>query len=294
MKKLILSALVVNIFFAITIAQIPTGKVVDNLNIKSNLLKKEVRYSVYLPPDYETSNRSYPVVYLLHGFSDNQWGWIQFGEVNFAADKAIADRKIPPMIIVMPDAEVTWYVNDYKGINPYEDMFFKEFIPTIEATYRIRAKKEFRAICGLSMGGYGSLIYTLHHPEMFAVCAPFSAAVFTDNEMETMNNETYKIRFGNIYGNNLLGNDRISVHWKNNDVLNLVKQIPEKEKNNVRYYIDCGDDDFLFKGNSALHTLMRDLNIPHEYRVRNGDHNWTYWRTGIADALEFIGDSFRR
>jgi len=62
----------------------------------------------------------------------------------------------------------------------------------------------------------------------------------------------------------------------------------------VRYWIDCGDDDFLTKGNSLLHVALIDKGVPHEYRVRDGAHNWTYWRTGIVDALAFIGDSFRQ
>ena len=62
----------------------------------------------------------------------------------------------------------------------------------------------------------------------------------------------------------------------------------------VRYWIDCGDDDFLTKGNSLLHIALVDKKVPHEYRVRDGAHNWTYWRTGITDALQFIGDSFRQ
>ena len=61
----------------------------------------------------------------------------------------------------------------------------------------------------------------------------------------------------------------------------------------VRYWIDCGDDDFLSRGNSLLHVALIDKGVPHEYRVRDGAHNWTYWRTGIVDALAFIGDSFR-
>ena len=88
------------------------------------------------------------------------------------------------MIIVMPDAWDTWYINQYDGKVPYEDMFFEELIPYMEKTYRIRSDKESRAIAGLSMGGYGSFLYSLHHPDMFCACAPLSAAVFDDTVME--------------------------------------------------------------------------------------------------------------
>ena len=134
------------------------GKVIEKVNIQSKILNSTVNYAVYLPPGYENSIRSYPVVYLLHGFSDNETGWIQFGEVQHIVDMAISKGDIPPMIIVMPDGKVSWYINDVDGKNRYEDMIFEEFIPFIDKTYRTRAEKEFRAVSGLSMGGYGSLL----------------------------------------------------------------------------------------------------------------------------------------
>ena len=81
-----------------------TGKVFDNLSMKSNILKSERKFAIYLPPDYDTSSRSYPVLYLLHGSGDDQTGWVQFGEVLRIADQAIKKGKATPMIIVMPDA----------------------------------------------------------------------------------------------------------------------------------------------------------------------------------------------
>ena len=81
-----------------------TGKVYDNLSLPSKILKGDRKYAVYLPPDYETSQRSYPVLYLLHGSGDDQTGWVQFGEVLHIADKAINEGSATPMIIIMPDA----------------------------------------------------------------------------------------------------------------------------------------------------------------------------------------------
>jgi enterochelin esterase-like enzyme len=92
-----------------------SGKVIEQVTVSSTVLGRPVNYSVYLPADYDRSERSYPVVYLLHGYTDNNTGWLQFGEVNRYADKAIADGTIPPMIIVMPDADSTWYINSYDG-----------------------------------------------------------------------------------------------------------------------------------------------------------------------------------
>lgn len=301
MKKLSVSIFILVFTFSSLLCQekaqpcnYAQGKVMESISMPSKILGKDVKYSIYLPPDYFTSSRSYPVVYLLHGYTDDETGWIQFGEANLIADKAIAGQSIPPMIIVMPDAGVSWYVNDYLGKARYEDMFFQEFIPFIDKTYHTRAKKEFRAVAGLSMGGYGALIYSLHHPDMFESCVAFSAAVRTDEEMMALTEEEYRGRFSFIYGPAGKPQERLTPHWRKNSVLNLVKAIPESNKKDVRYYIDCGDDDFLFLGNSMLHILMRQLNIPHEYRTRDGEHSWIYWRTGLPDGLKFIGEGFRR
>ena len=131
-----------------------SGKVSDNLSFKSEILKSDRKYAVYLPSDYETSERSYPVLYLLHGAGDDQTGWIQFGEVLRITDKAISEGKATPMIIIMPDANtgVRGYFNDIDNEWRYEDFFFEELIPYVESTYRIKGEKRYRAVAGLSMG----------------------------------------------------------------------------------------------------------------------------------------------
>jgi enterochelin esterase-like enzyme len=291
MKKKYLTAI-----FIITtgILSAQTGKVLEGLTMESKILGYEVNFSVYLPPDYDHSERSYPVVYLLHGYSDDETAWVQFGEVNLAADRAIARREIPPMIIIMPDAKITWYINSADDKVRYEDMFFDEFIPFVENKYRIRKKREYRGISGLSMGGYGALIYSLHHPEIFAACAAFSSGVFTHEEIVNLDQNNYDNWFEVAFGTGTKGNKRLTAHLYKHSVLEQMKKVPEMKGKKVRYYLDCGDDDFLYKGNSQLHILMRDLKIPHEYIVRDGSHNWQYWRTGITNGLKFIGESFHR
>jgi len=287
MKKLFLIAFSVLCSLSI-FAQ--TGKVFESLEFKSNLVDYPVKYSVYLPPDYEISNRSYPVLYLLHGYSDDETGWIQFGEANLIAEKGILNGDYPPCILVMPDGKVTWYCNSADGKDPWEDMFIKEFIPFIEKEYRIRSKKEFRAIGGLSMGGNGSLVLAMRNPELFSSCVAMSAGTFTDEEM--LENDEYDRYFGNIYGEK--SEDKMSDHWKAHNPLHLLDSVEMEKLKSIRYYIDCGDDDFLYKGNAALHIKMRDLGIPHEFRVRNGGHEWSYWRTGLFDGLKFISEKFHR
>ena len=174
MKKLLIT-----LFLSLVISGLmaQTGKVFDNLSMTSKILKMERKYAIYLPPDYETSERSYPVLYLLHGAGDDQTGWVQFGEVLNIADEAINSGKATPMIIVMPDANTgkRGYVNDIKGEWRYEDFFFEEFMPFVEKAYRIKGEKRYRAVAGLSMGGEGTFIYALHHPELFSSACPLSA-----------------------------------------------------------------------------------------------------------------------
>ena len=268
------------------------GVVLEEQQMESELMDEPVSYAVYLPPGYREGTQRYPVVYLLHGYSDDETAWIQFGEIQRTTDRAIARREIPPMIIVMPDAGVTWYINDYRGETPYEDMIFREFIPTIDNQYRTRPEKEFRGVAGLSMGGYGSLIWSLHHPDMFSSCAAYSAGIFIDDEILRMEEKRYQRWFAKIYGPSQ--NNRLTDHWKKNSVLYLAETLPVDEIEKVRFYIDCGDDDFLYVGNSLLHMEMRKRGIDHEYRVREGAHNWTYWRTHILHGLRFIGEGFHR
>lgn len=280
--------------FLSTIAFAQKGKVIEEKAIKSTVLNRSVKYSIYLPADYETSDRSYPVVYLLHGYTDDNTAWLQFGEINRLADAAIADGTIPPMIIVMPNADSSWYINSYDGKEKYEDFFIKEFMPTIEKTYRIKSEKNYRGIAGLSMGGYGTLILSLKHPELFSAAAPLSAAVFNDSTLTSMPDKNYENAFGQLFGRELKGKDRLTNAWYSNSVLKIVETKSADDLKKVHYWIDCGDDDFLTIGNCLLHIALTEKHVPHEFRMRDGAHNWTYWRTGIIPALAFIGDEFHQ
>ncbi len=286
MKNSILFFLIL-CFPILTIAQ--TSKVYDNLSMKSEILKMERKYAIYLPPGYETSERSYPVLYLLHGSGDDQTGWVQFGEVQHIADKAIADGSATAMIIVMPDANTgqRGYFNSIKGDFRYEDFFFEEFIPFVEKTYRIRAEKRYRAVAGLSMGGGGTFIYALRHPELFSSACPLSASCGPLN-MDDM--QRYKSRQGMQDATD----EQLETYFKKHSVLELVKNMPDDKKKAVRWFIDCGDDDFLYEGNSLVHIEMRKKEIAHEYRVRNGSHSWTYWRESLPVVLGFISDAFHQ
>jgi enterochelin esterase-like enzyme len=266
-----------------------TGKVFDSMTLQSKILKMEKKFAIYLPPDYETSSRSYPVLYLLHGYGDNQTGWVQFGEVLRIADEAIRTGNATPMIIVMPDASAVHpgYVNDAKGEWRFEDFFFEEFMPFVEKNYRIRTEKRYRAIAGLSMGGEGTFIYALHHPELFSSACPLSAATGPANI-----GEMAKYR---LWANSadVSAADR-EAYFQKNSVLKLIENMPDAQRRSVRWFIDCGDDDFLYEGNSLVHIAMRKKEIPHEFRVRDGAHNWTYWRESLPVVLNFVSMSFHQ
>jgi enterochelin esterase-like enzyme len=286
MKKLL------SLFFFLTVFSVlmaQTGKVFDSLSMQSKILKMERKYAVYLPPDYETSQRSYPVLYLLHGAGDDQTGWVQFGEVLNISDEAIKTGTATPMVIVMPDANTgkRGYYNDAKNEWRYEDFFFQEFMPYIEKTYRIKGEKRYRAIAGLSMGGEGTFIYALHHPELFSSACPLSAATGPKSIEELKN---YRLWQG-VEG--ITDADKES-YFKKYSVLSLIENIPDDQKKAVRWYIDCGDDDFLYEGNSLVHIAMRKKEIPHEFRIRDGAHNWTYWRASLPEVMKYVSMVFHQ
>lgn len=270
------------------------GVLKESLSLKSQILGKEVEYSVYFPPDYEISSRRYPVLYLLHGYSDDETGWTQFGEVKAIADRQISKDEMTSMIIVMPDAGISWYINSYDGKVLYEDFFVKELIPFIDTNYRTRTDRQYRAVAGLSMGGHGTLILSMKHPDLFSAAAPLSAAVWTDAEVTGMPEENWSRGIGLVYGKDLKGKDRLGPHYQKNSGIGLVNSLNADELKKVRYYIDCGDKDFLIKGNMALHSAMIDKKIPHEFRVREGVHDWTYWRTALPEVFRFVSESFHR
>ena len=266
-----------------------TGKVFDNLSMTSKILNMERKFAIYLPPDYESSERNYPVLYLLHGAGDDQTGWVQFGEVLRITDEAIKNGTATPMIIVMPDANTgtRGYYNDMKGEWRYEDFFFGELMPFVEKTYHIKTEKRYRAVAGLSMGGGGTFIYALHHPELFSSACPLSAAT---GPTAIDNARQYYERWGQTEATDA----EIDAYFKKYSVVHLVDNMPEDQKKAVRWFIDCGDDDFLYEGNSMVHIAMRKNDIPHEFRIRNGAHNWTYWRESLPTVLSFISEAFHQ
>lgn len=285
MKRLISTTIMMCLFASMAWAQ--GGLVYETRTVKSDILKADRKYAIYLPPGYEESDQSYPVLYLLHGGGDDHTGWVQFGQVQHIADKAIAEGKASRMIIVMPDANTgkRGYFNQIDGSFNYEDFFFKELIPHIEKTYRVRSERRYRAVAGLSMGGGGTIFYALHQPDLFAAAAPLSAS--TGNWTIDQQKERFK--------DLKVSNAQQEAYFKRHSVSGILDNATEdelKKIKSIRWYISCGDDDFLYEGNALMHIAFKKKEVPHEYRVKDGAHTWTYWRMELPLVMEFVSKSF--
>jgi S-formylglutathione hydrolase FrmB len=163
----------------------------------------------------------------------------------------------------------------------YEDFFFTEFIPHIEKTYRIKKGKEYRAIAGLSMGGGGTIVYSQKHPDMFSSAYAMSALM------------------GIEPGGGLLSQDdkikALNQSVIENHCVKFVANADDATKvklRTVRWFVDCGDDDFLFDVNIDFYQEMRKAQIPCQLRVRDGGHVWEYWHSALYIALPFVSDGF--
>ena len=269
------------------------GKYIENLTLESKCLKGTRHYSVYLPADYQISERTYPVLYLLHGAGDNHSSWEQFGEVRHIADKAIAEGKATSMIIVMPDAHEGYFNeldNSWKG----EDFFFQELIPHIEKTFRVKTAQQYRAVAGLSMGGGGAIGYAVRHPEMFSAVCPLSAAP-GPADYEEFINRAYR-RIGKERTDRQSKEVLDSTYIETN-LIEKFRSLEGEQLEKVRklnWYFDCGDDDHLSIRLGGMREAMDKQKINHEYRIRDGRHNWEYWRGSLPEVLKFVSKSFHR
>lgn len=251
----------------------------------SYILGTEKEYSIYLPSDYADSSVEYPVLYLLHGAWGNHRDWPEKGNIAYLATKSIKEGKALPMIIVMPDASGKNY--NYAGMHMgyfnyqdwrYQDFFIEEFIPFIEQKYRIKAGKEHRAIAGLSMGGGGSVIFAQKYPDYFGTACSLSGSLTVSRTTPTEDMNLY-------YLEKARENEPLAF------LTNANPETVEKLKT-IRWYFDCGDDDYLAPGNLRFYQAMKEKNIPFEFRMNDGEHRWEYWQAGIIPVLQYISIGF--
>ena len=264
--------------------------IIVNDTIQSEILGQAMPITVYLPKEFKQNpERHFPVLYLLHGLTDNERAWMDKGQMDRVADELMASGEAAPMVIVMPcagGADIRNVWNGYfnmEGWN-YEDYFFKELLPSVEQKYRAGGKREQRAVAGLSMGGGGSVNYAMRRPDMFCACYAMSAWLESNNFLRASDKRA---------------TDKFSLLVEAVDKLAAVKLLDAMSKEDlntlrtVAWFIDCGDDDFLLEQSENLHMKLRHLRIPAQFRVRNGDHNWEYWHNALRFCLPFVSRNFK-
>ncbi len=238
-------------------------------------LGKERRITIYTPPDYEKSQESYPVLYLLHGMGGDEEAWINLGRTSQILDNLIAQGKAKPMIVVMPNGNVAqeaapgesslgFYKPTMQLPNTMDGKYeetFGDIIRFIESNYRVAAKKSSRAIAGLSMGGFHSLHISRFYPETFDYIGLFSAAIMAD---EKVTSKVYE-NFNETLRNQMINGYKL-------------------------YWIGIGKTDFLYKYNQEFRKTLDDMKMPYEYRESEGGHTWTNWRVYLS---EFVPKLFK-
>jgi S-formylglutathione hydrolase FrmB len=256
-------------------------------SLESAVLSRAVKYNVYLPDGFEAAGKTYPVVYLLHGLYGNNEDWEMRGQMRTVLDELIGTGEAAEMVVIMPcagDNDVRNVQNGYFNMPdcPYEDFFFNELIPGAEKKYHCGGSKGRRAVMGLSMGGGGSTVYCQRHPFMFSSCYAMSA--WLDQRELDPDAPMDKLR---------IVSESVRAHSALDFIDNASPETVAALKT-VKWFFDCGDDDFLLELSTELHLKMRAAGIKSELRVRNGVHNWEYWHTALRYALPFASRNFDR
>ena len=246
--------------------------VVDTLAVYSDGMKKNVQVVVIVP---EKAAGPCPTVYLLHGHGGNAKAWITIKPEL----KAISDRE--GLIFVCPDGQNSWYWDSPKDPSSrYETFVSKELIAYVDSHYPTRADRMGRAITGLSMGGHGAMWLALRHKDKFGAVASMSGGL--------------DIRpFPNNWGMSLLlgAEGENQTVWDEHTAIN---QISKLKNGDLAILFDCGYDDFFFEVNNDFHQKLLKYKIQHDFIVRPGAHNATYWKNSIDYQLLFFVKFFEK
>ena len=223
--------------------------------LESRILGGIQHYAVYLPPSYtKEPQRRYPVLYLLHGMYQNYRSWIHEGELQAAADKAIAEGAAE-MIIICPNGFNSFYYNS--ADMHYEDFFIQEFVPEIERRYRILSEKEHRNIAGLSMGGFGATYLAFLHHELF----------------------------GNAYSTSGGFIEPATTLLK--DIINT--KLSTQKNFFPSYTLECGEEDSLvIQSNRIFSQFLDEKQIHYTKIFRKGTHNWLFWKESLPKILRSV------
>jgi len=269
---------------------------IDCNALNSRILKSTVHYCVYLPAGYDAgaathSAKTYPVLYFLHGLGDNErtlfnsGGWTLLDDLH-------QQHKIGEFLIAAPEGGQTFYINSAGGSVRYSDFFLQEFIPLIEAKYRVSKGRGNRAISGISMGGYGALRFAFSHPEMFSSVSAQSAALITESPQELDTAARSGAPLGKLLAK-VFGSPIDVQQWKLNSPFVLAQKNAAALRRQAIYF-NCGqDDNYGFeKGAAALHAQLDKDGIKHEYHPYPGDHSLTYFLAHFPEVMEFHSRAF--
>ena len=242
------------------------------VNIWSDGMQKDVPVTVITPNSYNPEN-AYPVVYILHGYSDNNHKWTAGGVVGNLVDQY-------NVLAVMPDGGFSsWYFDspvmpEYK----YETFISKELIEYIDSNYSTVKDRKGRAITGNSMGGHGAMYNALRHQDVYGSVGCLSGGVDIRPFPESWH-----------IAQRLGSKDEYPENWEKNTIINMTHLLTPGALN---ISIDCGTEDFFYEVNCNLHDKLLAEGIPHEFTTRPGAHNWVYWMNAIKYQFLFFCDRF--
>ena len=264
----------------------------QDLVMHSELMGTDIKYSILLPESYVSDkDKSYPVVYMLHGLGDTHNSWNgKYLTANPKIKSLEAAGKISEMIYVFPEGFTTYYCNYYTGKYRYMDMFIEELVPHIDANFRTIPNREHRSITGYSMGGFGAMVLAEKHPETFLCSAPLSMSFRTDAQYMAESQSGWDGQWGKIFGGiGEPGYGRITDYYKEHCPFYQFTPENKATLSQVKWFFTCGDDEEqLLIANDTLHVQLRDNGYPHEFRVGNGAHTSSYWMEALGEVLPFF------
>ena len=269
MKKHILTITLLLFFITLSIS----AAKVDTVVTYSPAMKKAIKALVVTPDTYNDS-KSFPVFYLLHGYSGNYTSWVK----DMPATLALADQH--QFIVVCPDGGFSsWYFDSPTDSTfRYETYVTDELIRWIDRKYKTIAKREGRAISGLSMGGHGGLYLGFRHQDVYGACGSMSGGV---DIRPFPNNWDISKRLGK--------QTQRPENWENHTVIN---QLHHLTPNSIKIIFDCGTEDFFYNVNVKLHEELSYRNIPHDFISRPGGHDRSYWDNAVKYQAQYFADYF--
>ncbi len=240
------------------------------MHLWSPSLEKQTAATLLIP---EGRPGPWPVLYLLHGLSDDHTMW---------ARRTSLERYVSGtgLMVVMPDGGRGFYTDAVDlPRSRYESLITEDLVGFVDATFPTLKSRSGRAIAGLSMGGYGAFKIALHRPDLFCAAVSHSGAVHLGGVDFPTDRTDRHFEFLPVFSPRPQGGP--------NDVHALAASIDRALLPALR--LDCGVDDFLIEQNRALHAHLDALGLPHEYAEHPGAHDWAYWDKHIGDTLAFIG-----